>query len=239
MTTGKKPPFGLSQAVVNKMVALQRKGIEYDGFIKGDDIFDVRVGNDHSVSPDVIPSDVIEKGYEYDFHTHPTSPATVPKLPKRIAIKEARCSAELERVRDETLSPNDAMFAMQYRQALDNNGKDFKSLVVAPRSIIRYYLEDPVKYERYKQLVGRNKFGANGNEVKITEDQVLRSLGDKWSLIDTSLRSKIYAKQDFSTCGDRDRIIGRKKEWYGFLNGIGLKIDEREASFAAPRRNRK
>ena len=215
---------------------LQRKSIEYDGFIKGNDLFDIRIGDSNSVQPDIAPADVIKNGYQYDFHTHPRTPSTAPDLPRRIAKKEARCSMELERVRDETLSPNDAMFAMQYRPFLDTSKYNFKSLTITPRTIIRYDLAEPEKYYRYKKLEGSKKFGAGGKQVKISEDEVQEALNSKWRFIDTSLRNKIYEKQDFSTCGDRDRIVGRKKQWYEFLSSIGMKIEEKPAAFAAPRK---
>jgi len=228
-----KPPFGLSQHVVNKMLMLQRKDIEYDGFVKGDDLFDLHVGDYSSVDPDISPADAMKDGYEFDFHTHPLSGSGVPDLPRKIARREARCAAGLERARDETLSPNDAMFAMQYRSLLNNGHGHIKSLVIAPGTIVKYHLANPEKYDRYKTRVGKSRIGANGKEITITESQVLDALDDKWTLIDTTLRSKIYEKQDFSTCGDRDRIVARKKEWHDFLGSIGLAIDEQPAKFKA------
>jgi hypothetical protein len=231
-----KPPFGLEQAAVNKMLMLQRKDVEYDGFVKGGDLFDLHVGDYSSVEPDISPADAMKDGYEFDFHTHPLSSSGAPDLPRKIARREAMCAVELERARDETLSPNDAMFAMQYRSLLDNGHGRIKSLVIAPGTIVKYHLADPERYDRYKTNVGRSRIGANGKEITITESQVLDALDDKWTLIDTTLRSKIYERQDFSTCGDRDRIVARKKEWHEFLRNIGLTIDEKPVSFKTPRR---
>lgn len=232
-----KPPFGLSQVVVDKLIELQRRGIEYDGFIKGDNIYDIRTGDGNSVQPDIAPSRVKERGYEYDFHTHPRSGASMPDLPKKIALKEKKCSEELERVRDETASPNDVMFAAQYRALLDKGNNKWKSLIIAPDSIIRYYRESPNKYEEFKEREGRKR-GKDIKGINITEDEILDAMNDKWKFIDNSLRSKIYEKQDFSVCGDRDRIVDRKRQWYNFLGTIGMNIDEAPISFSGGKERR-
>jgi len=229
-------PFGISQVAINKMLMLQRKGNEFNGFVKGDDLFDLRIGDSNSVEPDVtIAREASKNKYEFDFHTHPLDGTSVPALPRKIARKEAKCSAELERARSHTMSPNDAVFAAEYRSIADTGGHEVKSLVIGPDKIIQYRLVDVPKYERYKALAGK-KFGADGTTIKTTESQVLELLSDKWNLIDTKNRATAYEKQDFSTCGDRDRVVARRKEWFEFLESIGMEVKEENVKFVMPRK---
>jgi len=208
--------FGMNQETINNLILLQRRGIEYGGHIEKNKIAGVRVGRPTSVETDVSIGTP-----DYDFHVHPSSIPSPPSLGnKKKEEKEFVCSVAKSAIRTSMISPEDTFIALQVRSM-----KGVSSLMVSEYIMTKYFLNDPVKYEAFKEIV-KIKYG-NKNETSI-----MRALDDAFVLILNEEMEDAYGKrQQFSACDDITIEKNLKTRWYAFLMESGLSIEEKEISY--------
>lgn len=215
MKLNSKPPFDLSQKVVNNLILLQRRDIEFDGFIKGDNLLHVRRGTYDSVESEIIP----DGDYDFSFHTHPTTQVGERDYgSKKLNKREFKCSAEKELLASKPLSASDVHHAIHYQKGLP-------SLMVWEHGITLHHLEDEAKWNAFKgkvkQTIGDDK-----------EKDVAAFLEMMSNKIHEEETNRVYdEKQNFSMCGERDVWKRGDERWNEFFKSIGVKLDDRPVKY--------
>ena len=205
--------FSINDEAERKLVALQRRGREFSGFVDKDDLNGIQLGGPMSVNSDIsIPKK------DFDFHTHPTSP-TMPRDygDKKVTRQEYACSVQKEIIHSSMISPADAFMALQVRPL--NN---VPSLMVSEEIATKYYLKDTGKYDAFKEYTVKKDLGT------VNETNIQASLELAFRKIFHEEIDETYNKnQGFSNCDDKEISKRLKRRWYEFLVGIGMSIDEK------------
>jgi hypothetical protein len=208
----------ISQNTINKLIFLQRQWREFSGFIAPNgDLLEVRRGNPHSVSIDIVPD--IPDNVTWEFHSHPyTSPPPIllgddPTTSKdetdhEISKRESDCGKLAYYILSRVASPPDVFIALRWRKRLG-----IRNITVMQNLLIEYYLEDMKNWQFFLYWVKKTKGDKKDPDIrKAITGQFIRILNEHMN--------RVYdGDQNFSQCGNVDIFQGLKDEWYAFLTG--------------------